>query len=171
MLADQVIKTELSIAEEEFADIPLHELLLQLHRCICVDLTPKIAGCWRLQDVLVGTHEPPQYWKIPTLMHNYTANMEVRLADFLRNPEYQKAINDLTFAEGQLLHIHPFADFNGHVSRLFIIELLRRMKLQDINLAITSSCQPDNQYLEALRTYDCGNYRLLSTIWEYRLSH
>ena len=169
LLAEQVAKTEFSIIGREFAGMPLYDLLLELHRCICVNLTPEIAGCWRQQNVLVGSHEPPPYWQIPMLMRSYTADLEVRLADLARSSGEQKIIADLAFAEGRLLHIHPFKDFNGRVSRLFLIELLYRLDLQMTDPA-TASPDEARHYFAALRAYDCGNSRPLSTIWRDRLA-
>ena len=169
LLAEQVAKTEFSIIGREFADMLLYDLLLELHRCICVNLTPEIAGCWRQQNVLVGSHEPPPYWQIPMLMRSYAADMEARLADSARSPGEQKIIADLAFAEGRLLHIHPFKDFNGRVARLFLIELLYRLDLQMTDPA-TASPDEARHYFAALRAYDHGNSRPLSTIWRDRLA-
>lgn len=174
LLAEQVAKTEFSIVDREFADVLLYDLLLELHRRICMNLTPEIAGCWRRQNVLVGDHEPPPHWEVPMLMRSYTADLEARLADLTRSTEEQEAreqktIADLAFAEGRLLHIHPFKDFNGRVSRLFLVELLYRMNLQ-VSDPATASPDEAKQYFAALRAYDRGNSRPLSAIWRHRLA-
>ena len=174
LLAEQVAKTEFSIVNREFADMPFYDLLPELHRRICVNLTPGIAGYWRRQNVLVGDHEPPPYWQIPMLMRSYTADLEVRLGDLTSSTEEQKiqerkTIADLAFAEGRLLHIHPFKDFNGRVSRLFLIELLYRMNLQ-VSDPATASPDEAKHYFAALRAYDRGDSRPLSAIWRHRLA-
>ena len=168
LLAQRVTKTELSIANREFAALPLHDLLLELHRRICVDLIPEITGSWRRQNVRVGSHEPPLYWHVPMLMRTYAADMEARLADLAGSTVEQKTIADLTFAEGRLLHIHPFKDFNGRVSRLFLIELLYRLNLSVIDPAAPSSPEEANHYFAALRAYDRHDPKPLTAIWRRR---
>ena len=44
LLAERVADTELAISDRRLADLPIHELLLQLHRRVCEDLVPEIAG-------------------------------------------------------------------------------------------------------------------------------
>jgi len=56
----------------------------------------------------------------------------------------------LAFAEGRLLSIHPFPDFNGRVSRLFLAELLRQLELTAIGLAPTWPAS-QRRFLEARR--------------------
>ena len=172
LLGERVAETELSIYDREFAAFPLHDLLLQLHRCICRDLIPEIAGRWRRQDVRVGEdHEPPPHWKVPMLMRSYADDLEARLTDLTRSPGEEKAITDLTFAEGQLLHIHPFKDFNGRVSRLFLIELLCRLDLSVIASSIASPAPEGSQrYFAALRAYDRHDRKPLIAIWRRRFT-
>ena len=81
LLAERVADTELAISARKLAALSFHNLLLELHRSICVDLTPEVAGRWRLRDVRVGEHQPPPHWQVPMLMHNYAADLEARLAD------------------------------------------------------------------------------------------
>ena len=169
LLGERVAAAELSIFDREFAAFPLHDLLLQLHRCVCVDLIPEIAGCWRREDVRVGNHKPPLYWEVPMLMRSYADDLEVRLADLTRNPGEQKAITDFTFAEGRLLHIHPFKDFNGRVSRLFLIELLCRLDLSVVASSIASPA-PSKHYFAALRAYDRHDPGPLTAIWRRRFA-
>jgi len=172
LLGERVAEIELSIYDRQFAAFPLHDLLRKLHRRICVDLIPEIAGRWRLEDVRVGEdHEPPPHWEVPMLMRSYAANLEARLADLTRSPGEEKAITGLTFAEGQLLHIHPFKDFNGRVSRLFLIELLCRLDLSVIASTIASPDPEGSQdYFAALRAYDRHDRRPLTAIWRRRFA-
>ena len=168
LLAERVADTELAISNRVFAELPVHDLLLELHRRICADLTPDMAGRWRLRDVRVGEHQAPPHWQVPMLMGNYAADLESRL-ERLDDNLGERLIEDLAFAEARLLNVHPFEDFNGRVSRLFLIELLYRLDLPVIDPA-TSSTEDTSDYFAALSAYDRHDLRPLSTIWRRRLA-
>ena len=168
LLAERVAETELAISNREFANLSVHELVLELHRGICSDLTPDMAGRWRLRDVRVGEHQAPPHWQVSMLMRNYAADVDTRLQHSGDIPG-DRLIADLAFAEGRLLHIHPFEDFNGRVSRLFLIELLYRLNLPVVDPA-ASSPEGASQYFAALRAFDRHDPRPLSAIWRHRFA-
>lgn len=168
LLAERVAETALAIADRKFASLPFQDLLLEIHRCICAGLTPEMAGRWRVREVRVGDHQPPPHWQVPMLMHEYGADLAARLAD----PEAGNSeclIDDLAFAEGRLLNIHPFEDFNGRVSRLFLVELLYRLELPAIDPAASSEEQA-TRYFAALRAYDRRDPGPLSAVWRERFA-
>lgn len=63
----------------------------------------------------------------------------------------------LAFAEGRLLSIHPFADFNGRVTRVFLLELIPR------------EGEETRAYLAALSAVDALDWTPLAEIWRRRL--
>ena len=69
--------------------------------------------------------------------------------------------------EWRLLWMHPFVDFNGRVSRLFLAELLCRQNLQVANLAPLSQ-EEVKHYSAALLAYDQGNRQPLCSLWRHR---
>ena len=75
----------------------------------------------------------------------------------------------LAFAEGRLLSIHPFRDFNGRVTRLFLPWLLRRLQLPPVDL-VPADPPATQAYLAALRAADQRDWRPLASIWEQRLA-
>ena len=166
LLAERVAGTELAISDRMFADLPVHDLLPELHRRICMDLTPDVAGRWRLRDVRVGGHRAPPHWQVPVLMRDYAADLEARMGSLDATPG-ERLIEALAFAEGRLLHVHPFEDFNGRVSRLFLIELLYRLHLPVIDPA-ASSAEETGRYFAALRAYGRRDPGPLSAIWRRR---
>ena len=99
-------------------------------------------------------------------MRNYAADLDERLASWDNDPE--RSIETLTFAEGRLLEIHPFEDFNGRVTRLLLTELMCRMDLPAIDPAASGTQKL--RYLTALRAYDHSDPRPLAAIWRDRLS-
>lgn len=166
-LAERVALTEFAIGERKFGDLPIDEtLILDLHHRICGELVPSIAGCWRTREVQVGDHRPPASWRVPMLMRDYTADLAVRIAHSPAG-EDERQIETLVFAEGQLLHIHPFEDFNGRVTRLFLIELLYRLQLPIVDPA-TDQGEETMRYFTALRAYDRGDRRPLTALWRER---
>ena len=168
LLAERVAAAELAISNRTLANLSVHDLLLDLHRRICMDLTPDVAGRWRLRDVRVGGHQAPPHWQVPMLMRDYAADLEARTGSLDDDPD-ERLVDDLAFAEGRLLHVHPFEDFNGRVSRLFLIELLYRLDLPVIDPA-ASSTEETERYFAALRAYDRRDPRPLSAIWRRRFS-
>lgn len=167
MLAERVEDAEVEILERKFAEVPILELLRQLHKRICADLIPEIAGSWRSRDVQVGAHVAPPHEQVPILMHNYAADLDARLASLV-DGHGDEVVDVLTFAEGRLLYIHPFEDFNGRVSRLFLIELLYRLELPVIDTA-AGSMEETRNYFEALQAYDRRDPRPLAEIWRRRI--
>jgi len=166
LLAERVALAEFAIYDRTLAPLPYLDLLLDLHRRVCGDLTPEIAGRWRTREVRVGNHQPPPSWEVPMLMKDYAADLEFRLtARKSSSPEH--LIDALVFAEGRLLHIHPFADFNGRASRLFLAELLYRLDLPAIDPAAASE-EETRHYFRALRAYDQRDPRPLAAIWRHR---
>lgn len=75
----------------------------------------------------------------------------------------------LAFTVERFLTIHPFADFNGQTIRLFLIELLRRLDLPELELAPESETAWQN-YFNALEAADQANWSPLVDIWKTRLT-
>ena len=169
LLAEQVLVVESRIYRGDFSKHPLDEnLCTEIHRLISVDLVPDWAGKWRTIDVRVGNLEPPKPPQVPVLMRDYGADLAARWQ------EASSRIGDLTleflaFAEGRFLTIHPFADFNGRTIRLFLLELLRRLDLPELELAPESETARQ-KYFSALEAADHANWSPLVEIWKTRLT-
>ena len=168
LLAERVLRVLQDIEDGIFAAHPLNEsLLLDLHRNICGDLTPDWAGKFRTTEVKVGQHSPPLPHQVPMLVRDYFADLNVRLADMSAGKE-TLTLETLAFAEGRLLFIHPFPDFNGRATRLVLAEILRRQELPPVELA------PENEtgrksYIEALEAADKLDWTPLTKLWQKRL--
>ena len=168
LLGERVLRLLENIEDETFSARPLEEsLLLEFHREICADLTPDWAGRLRLTEVRVGQHEPPPPHQVAPLLRDYFADLQARL-DSLNAPDDPLLLEALAFAEGRLLSIHPFTDFNGRVTRLFLAEILRRLGLPPVDLAPGADSARTN-YLLALRAADGSDWHPLSILWQRRL--
>ncbi|MBI3881988.1 MAG: Fic family protein [Verrucomicrobia bacterium] len=167
LLAERVLRVQQRIEAEHYAPGPPdEELLCRLHRDFCGDLVPDWAGKWRTIEVRVGAHIPPKPHEVPLLMRDYARDLEARLADA---PEPSSLPELLAVAEGRLLSIHPFADFNGRVTRLWLWELLRRLRLPPVSL-VPEAAEASAGYLAALRAADAKDYRPLIRLWTERLA-
>lgn len=159
-------RVENEIAEGAFDAQALDEqLIAELHRRLCAELTPQLTG-WRRDAVQVGTHLPPEAFRVPLLMREYALDLQARL-EVSSSLADDRLLETLAFAEGRLLSIHPFADFNGRVTRLFLRLLQRRLDLPDVDLV------PDPEhpqpYFEALRAGDRRDWKPLAELWRRRL--
>lgn len=169
LLAARVTVAETEIYREVFQVRPLDEsLLLELHACICGDLVPDWAGRWRSIEVAVGKLQPPPAHRVAGEMREYSLNLEARWL------EASQTVSDLTleflsYAEGRFLSIHPFQDFNGRTIRLFLLELLRRLDLPRVVLAVESAADRA-VYFAALESADQRDFRPLMEIWRQRFT-
>ena len=59
-------------------------------------------------------------------MRDYCRDLEVRTTALAGTLD-DRTLECLAFAEGRLLWIHPFEDFNDHLTRAFLAELLQRL--------------------------------------------
>jgi CRISPR-associated endonuclease/helicase Cas3 len=165
LLAERVLAVEQRIAARDFQSRKLDgEFTCFLHAAIAGDLVPDWAGKWRTVAVQVGAHEAPAPHEIPVLMRNYSADVAARLEHLTDD----LLLETLAFAEGRLLSIHPFRDFNGRVTRLFLRELLRRLELPPVDLVPTTP-NDERTYFAALRAGDSLNWQPLAAIWRQRL--
>jgi CRISPR-associated endonuclease/helicase Cas3 len=165
LLAERVLAVEQQIAARDFQSRILDgEFTRFLHHAIAGDLVPGWAGQWRTIAVQVGAHEPPAPHEIPLRMRDYSDDLATRLAHLTDD----LFLETLAFAEGRLLSIHPFRDFNGRVTRLFLRELLRRLEIPPVDLVPTT--RPDESgYFAALRAGDTLNWQPLIAVWRLRL--
>lgn len=168
LLAERVLRVLQDIEDGVFAPRPLDEsLLLDLHRNICGDLTPDWAGRFRSTEIKVGHHSPPLPHQVPMLVRDYFADLNERLAQLSAGKEI-KLLETFAFAEGRILFVHPFPDFNGRATRLLLAEILRRQELPPVQLA------PDNDnarknYVKALEAADKLDWTPLTKLWQERL--
>lgn len=167
-LARCVEQTQYAIRQGEFDSHPPDEsLFLALHQRICGELTPDFAGRWRSEEVVVGRHHPPLPHLVASNMRDYVLDLQARIEALPREAD-DRLLELLAFAEGRLLSIHPFADFNGRTTRVFIDWLTRRLELPDVDPTPDEGAATD-QYLAALRAADEHNWQPLMAIWRERL--
>ena len=167
LLAERVLRVEREIVARAFAERSLSpDLILHFHNQIAGDLCPEWAGRWRDAEVRVGEHHPPPPYRVPMLMRDYGEDLRVRLENASGRMD-EVLLETLAFAEGRLLSIHPFTDFNGRVTRLFLRELLRRLQLPPVDLVPTEPAS-DTAYRSALRAGDGLDWPPLTRIWKHR---
>lgn len=167
-LADRVVEVEKAIAEGAYDAESLDEhLIAELHRRIVGDLVPTLGGQWRRKDVVVGMHAPPNWVEVPVAMREYARDLDARLRAI--GDDESRLLETLAFAEGRLLSIHPFEDFNGRVTRVFLALLLRRLELPAVD-PTPAAGEATQRYLAALRAADRYDWAPLSGIWRERLS-
>lgn len=148
---------------------PLHEeLLREFHRRFCADLVPDWAGSWRTVEVRVGNLHPPHPHLVPALMRDYAADLVARWPSLLTPGNL--LIETLAFAEGRLLTIHPFADFNGRVTRLWLRLILQRARLPAVDLTVKGEAER-KAYFAALEAADQLDWQPLSQIWRDRFEN
>ncbi len=126
LLTERIADIEQAIAKRALAGLRIYDLLPELHRRICANLTPNIAGHWRSRDVRAGKRKAPTYSRIPTLMRDYTNDLEARWNGNNGKLDKERIDRSFAFTENQLRYIHPFEEFNDHVTHLFLIEIRRR---------------------------------------------
>ena len=166
-LARRVEALQNAIDKGDFDDRDLDEsLFLEFHRRICADLTPAVAGRWRIADVVVGSHQPPSHFQVAQHMREYVADLQARLKSLPAEPD-DLWLETLAFAEGRLLSIHPFADFNGRVARVFVDYLTRLLKLPDVDPTPDMGADTE-RYLDALRAADRHHWQPLMAVWRAR---
>lgn len=100
-------------------------------------------------------------------MRDYLADLNMRMTA-LGKADDPLLLELLAFAEGRLLSIHPFSDFNGRVSRLFLAELLQRLDLPTVELAPVSP-SARGKFLAALRSADKLDWQPLINLWKQRI--
>jgi CRISPR-associated endonuclease/helicase Cas3 len=170
LLAERVLRIQEDIEHGVFATRALEEsLLLDLHLAICGDPTPDLAGRFRNGEVKVGQHTPPPSHQVPMMVRDYFADLNARLMALPTAGE-NLLPEARAFAEGRLLSIHPFSDFNGRATRLLLAEILRRRDLPSVELAPAIESAREN-YIRALRAGDRLDWTPLTKLWQERLEN
>ncbi len=145
-LARNALALERQIESGKFSKSILDDaLLLQFQRLLCGDLVPQLAG-WRRTNVTVAAHAAPEFFRVPALVREYGLDFQARLSS-LANVNDDSLLETLAFAEGRVLSIHPFADFNGRVTRIWLREVLRRLDLPPVRLVPVPSGQTSTNTL------------------------
>ena len=142
-------------------------LIKKFHNEIIGQIIPEIAGNWRTEPVQVGSWIPAPSYEIPMLISEYFRTLNTRLE---HSNTFELQIELLAYAEGELLHIHPFQDFNGRTVRAFLTELLCRLELPIIDLAVEQGSSKYQIYRNALAEYDLGRISPLVEFWKLRLT-
>ena len=142
------------------------QLVKDFHSAFLAPLLPKMAGAWRTISVQVGNYVPPRPWEIPVRMRNYIENVNARIrgAD-----TFELQVEALAYAEGELLHVHPFEDFNGRATRAVLIELMGRLDIPPVEVSVDRGGVEFASYVKALAEYDNGRIQPLVDCWEARL--
>ena len=151
----------------KFASRPFDEQLVKdFHSAFLLPVLPKMAGSWRTISVQVGNHVPPQPWEIPVRMRTYVDNVNARI---IGANTFELQVEALAYAEGELLHVHPFEDFNGRATRAVLIELMGRFDIPPVEVAVERGGAAFASYAKALAEYDNGRMKLLVEFWDARL--
>jgi fido (protein-threonine AMPylation protein) len=168
-LAEPLLRIDDRIRLGEFAERPMDaELLLALHAALCAELFPEQAGRYRTTAVQVGAHEAPPPHQVAARILEYARNLDARLQHLPAEPD-DRWLEALAYAEGKPLCIHPFPDLNGRISRLWLLELLRRMGLPPVDI-VPSDADFRQRYLSALAAADGRKWQPLQELWRERLA-
>lgn len=95
-------------------------------------------GRWREMDVQVGHHVPPRAQDVQRFMDRFEEVYSPFLARPMTGKDQLMAIVHGFIAHHRLVWIHPFSDFNGRISRIFLDKWLAVCRLPAIDLRTIS---------------------------------
>ncbi|MDB5099708.1 MAG: hypothetical protein JWM80_4129 [Cyanobacteria bacterium RYN_339] len=130
------------------------------------------AGRVRSKDVQVGNHLPPPHYQVRELLKQFADDLEYRVIRLdLDDLDPEEIMRIFAFCEGRFTNIHPFADFNGRVSRLLSWMLVVRLGLPHTMEIVPPSGNDTmrSELFSALNEYDNHNREPLEDIWGRRL--
>lgn len=171
-LAKGVERVMASLLEHSANELKITpEFICKLHRDAFEELFPSWAGSYRDRDVTVSTYNPPPYYEVPILIRQYCDDVEIRMSSHGIKPQVNDMLLEaLAFAEGRLLSIHPFLDFNGRVTRMLLFALLFRLDLPPVQLVPDEKDEKGKEeYLDALAKADIMDWLPLIEVWRKRL--
>jgi CRISPR-associated endonuclease/helicase Cas3 len=156
-----VLALELRVENGEFTRTPLTELLLlDFNHIICGDIVPQLAGWRRAASSAAAAVE------MPVQVRGYASELGSRIARCGAAID-ERLLATLAYAEGRLLTLRPFAEYNGRVVRVWLREVLRRLDCPPVVLAPSDDGLRDD-YLAALRACGGGEWRPLMEVWASR---
>ena len=141
------------------------EWLCQRHQTLAGSLFPSWAGRYRDVNVEVGSHTPPPFYEMPSLLRLFSDDLAERLRHVTPRESGVDVIAELlAWADWRFQWIHPFKDFNGRIGRVLLAAILYKLALPHVE---TAPLEPDarREYLEALRTADHGDLGPLTGLW------
>lgn len=183
LLTARTVQLYSRVLEPQFNPIPVSEDTRPDHRELFVGLTPpdmpEFAGGYRgsqvpylvrycVQAGQISGANPPEVSeamaRLRTKMRGkYRALCELRttLGEVQFVVELAKFVASVFVA---FLTVHPYADGNGHVSRLLVVNFFGPNGLVPLKWRIHPSMTSDPAFLEALREYDRNNFKPLETL-------
>ena len=146
------------------------EWLCLCHQALAGHLFPEWAGRFRDLNVQVGSHTPPPFYEVPTVMHLFCDDLSERLRHVRPLESNIGEIAELLgWADWRFQWIHPFKDLNGRIGRVLLAAILYKLAIPHVE---TAPQQPNmrRQYLEVLRAADNGNLQPLTNLWMHRIA-
>lgn len=134
------------------------KFLEQVHQIGFGWIFPKMGGRFRKIDVKVSEHTPPRFFEVPSLMIDFTKDLQLRIKNLPLVDEknfLDELVSLLAWSHHRFLWIHPFSDYNGRVGRLLNNIILLNLNLPPIELKIETFAGR-KRYIEALKL--CDNY-------------
>lgn len=157
--AKGIIKAEEFIYDLEESTEISTELILQLHKVAFGNLYDW-AGKWRQSDFKVGSHLPPSYQNVPTLMYQFIEELNFRLSKI---ESLDQLVSTIAYAHHKMVHIHPFNNGNGRSARL-LSDLIALMNGYDHIILYHREGEARKIYLEAIRAADDYDFTLLENL-------
>lgn len=168
-LSEPLQQLDYDIRQQRFSERAIDEtLLLDLHAGLTAELFPEQAGLYRQTQNQIRGHQPPPPFEVPQRMRDYCLNLATRI-EHLSGEADDRLLELLAYAEGEFLSIHPFPDLNGRISRLWLLEILRRLQLPPVTV-VPVGARFRVRYFDALAAADRRDWRPLMDLWKERLS-
>ena len=123
--------------------------ILGIHLRVLGNVHPVEAGKYRVTQVFVGDHVPPN----PTEVDKHMNDMNDWLVS--EEPEILHPIEFAALAHYKLVYIHPFTDGNGRTARLLMNTILMRAGFPPVIIRF----QDRHEYYETLNQANQGDVR------------
>jgi cell filamentation protein len=147
------------VAENSLGKLLLNEpysnaRLMELHS-VALGKLYSWAGKYRRHDLVVGSHTPPEWNKVPNLMAQFQYEVNQFVESNISSDEKWLL---LAKTHHRLVWIHPFVNGNGRIARLLNNWLAVKFGYFLGKEPILSIRSEQQSYISALREADNGNY-------------